>query len=116
MFDYDTWLTTDKAGDEYTPLATDIYGTDLYDDNYYFETEDGIVASDNMVRYLIDKNELEEGATGWVTYFDDMQGNIEEYDTIKYDGYYLSTDTVYEFLDHIEWYAYVMKKEGEAND
>ena len=69
-----------------------------------------------MVRWIISKNELKDGATGWVTYFDGMQGNIEEYDTIKYDGDYLSTDTVYEFLDHIEWYAYVMKKEGEAND
>lgn len=111
MTNYDNWLQIDKVGDEYTPIATDIYGTEMYDGNMYYDTPDGIVAHENMDSYIISKSELKENETGWVTFFDGMQGNVEEYDTIKHDGYYLCVDTVYEYLDFAAWDAYELKKE-----
>ncbi|WP_373757851.1 hypothetical protein [Jeotgalibaca porci] len=90
----------------------DIYDTELYDGNFYYDTPDGIVAHENMDRYIISKNELRDGETGWVTFFDEMQGNVEEYETVKHDGYYLCVDTVYEYLDFVGWEAYEIQKEN----
>ncbi len=102
MFDYDKNVA----------LAVDIYGTVLYSGNFYFDTPDGKVAHDNMDRYIISKNELQGHEKGWVMFFDGMQGNIEEYDTIKHDGHYLCIDTVYEYLDFVAWHAYEITKEN----
>ena len=65
-----------------------------------------------MDHYIISKSELQDGETGWVTFFDEMQGNVEEYETVKHDGYYLCVDTVYEYLDFVGWEAYEIQKEN----
>ena len=103
MTDYDAWLTADTTGDRYVPVARDLYKDDIYIDDYVFDTGTGLVLQRNMKQYIIDKNELQDGANGWALYFDGMQGNIEEYDTILFDGDYLSEDTITEYLAHIEW-------------
>ena len=50
------------------------FTTPSYTTEIFITTPDGIVAHENMDHYIISKSELQDGETGWVTFFDEMQG------------------------------------------
>lgn len=95
---YDDWkLSCGKEYDEQV-VAKDLYGKDLYLDSLVYDTGEGVVHENNMVTYLLDKNEMTT-ETGLQTFFDGTTDFLNFVcDPILYDGYWLTADETYEFL------------------
>lgn len=95
---YDDWKL--KGPDEVDEVEIyDIYGDEIYWDEYAFDTLEGWVHEDNATKWIVEQSEpIEEGT---VTYFDGETAWAGDYYTYLFDEEYYSEDTAIEFLEHL---------------